>query len=164
MNTSLYQAASARSCPCTSRKSSIRSYSVPFTPTVSFQRRSSESPSDDGLILTAVKIASPFRRQSLEEQEDLPVRPTRRSFFRRLSTRWHASQSSEEVRLVKVPRREHQRYFARDYKGNYIGTEPERLWNEEEVEAMFGQYQDRPMLSLDSPSVYSHFPALRHVL
>merc|ERR1739842_241870 len=108
-----------------------------FTPTVSFQRRSSEPPSDDGLILTAIKIASPFRRQSLEEQEDLPVRPTRRSFFRRLS---------------KVPRREHQRYFARDYKGNYIGTEPERLWNEAEVEAMFGQYQDRSTLSLDSPS------------
>ncbi|KAI7491263.1 hypothetical protein KC351_g71 [Hortaea werneckii] len=68
-----------------------------------------------------VKIASPFRRQSLEEQEDLPVRPTRRSFFRRLTTRWQSSASGEGVQLVKVPRREHRRYFARDYKGNYIG-------------------------------------------
>jgi len=152
MSANLYQTASARSSPCTSRKSSIRSYSIPFIPTVSFERTSTEPPSDDDLILTAVKIASPFRRQSLEEQEDLPVRPTRRSFFRRLTTRWQSSASGEGVQLVKVPRREHRRYFARDYKGNYIGTEPERLWNEEEVEAMFGQYQDRSTLSLDSPS------------
>ncbi|RMZ35193.1 hypothetical protein D0859_00672 [Hortaea werneckii] len=144
MSANLYQTASARSSPCTSRKSSIRSYSIPFIPTVSFERTSTEPPSDDDLILTAVKIASPFRRQSLEEQEDLPVR--------RLTTRWQSSASGEGVQLVKVPRREHRRYFARDYKGNYIGTEPERLWNEEEVEAMFGQYQDRSTLSLDSPS------------
>merc|ERR1712072_434166 len=101
-----------RSSPCTSRKSSIRSYSIPFIPTVSFERTSTEPPSDDDLILTAVKIASPFRRQSLEEQEDLPVRPTRRSFFRRLTTRWQSSASGEGVQLVKVPRREHRRYFA----------------------------------------------------
>ncbi|RMY29365.1 hypothetical protein D0865_15537, partial [Hortaea werneckii] len=153
MDASLYQAASARSPPCAFRKSSIHSYSTPFSPTVSFERRSSEPPSDDDLILTVVRIASPFRRQSLEEQEDLPVRPTQRSFFRRLTTRWHGSASVEGVQLVKVPRRDHRRYFARDYKGNYIGTEPERLWNEEEVEAMFGQYQDLPLLSLDWPSV-----------
>lgn len=32
------------------------------------------------------------------------------------------------------------RHFARDENGNYAGTEPERSWSEQELDAEFGRY------------------------
>jgi hypothetical protein len=40
-----------------------------------------------------------------------------------------------------MPRREYQKFFARDLKGEYIGTEPHRQWKEEELEEMYGKYK-----------------------
>jgi hypothetical protein len=44
------------------------------------------------------------------------------------------------TRTVWMPRREYKKYFARDKDGNYIGTEPQREWTEEELQDEFGQY------------------------
>jgi hypothetical protein len=44
-----------------------------------------------------------------------------------------------------MPRREYKRFFAKDKDGNYIGTEPQREWTEEELEEEFGQYHKLPM-------------------
>jgi hypothetical protein len=43
-----------------------------------------------------------------------------------------------------MPRSEYQKHFAVDEKGTYIGTEPQRDWNEKELELEFGEYQDLP--------------------
>jgi hypothetical protein len=43
-----------------------------------------------------------------------------------------------------MPRIEYQKYFAFDEQGRYIGTEPQRSWNEKELELEFGEYQDMP--------------------
>ena len=46
--------------------------------------------------------------------------------------------------VVKMPRREYQRYFARDQANEYIGTEPKRTWTKKDLDEMFGQYQNLP--------------------
>jgi hypothetical protein len=42
---------------------------------------------------------------------------------------------------AQMPRGEYLKYFAKDDKGLYVGTEPLRLWTEEEVELKFGKYR-----------------------
>jgi hypothetical protein len=43
-----------------------------------------------------------------------------------------------------MPRRKDLKYFARDEKKNYVGSEPERTWTDEQLDGMFGQYQPAP--------------------
>lgn len=45
------------------------------------------------------------------------------------------------TKAVWMPRREFKKFFAKDKDGQYIGTEPQREWTEEELEEEFGQYQ-----------------------
>lgn len=45
------------------------------------------------------------------------------------------------TKVVYMPRREYLKYFAKDEKGEYIGTEPYKRWTEEELEAEFGKYK-----------------------
>jgi hypothetical protein len=44
------------------------------------------------------------------------------------------------TKTVWMPRREYKKYFARDKDGKYVGTEPQRVWTEEELQNEFGQY------------------------
>lgn len=53
-------------------QSGVRTYSDLFSPTVYIERGTPQS--DDDLIVVVVRIASCFRRQSLEPCEDLPSR------------------------------------------------------------------------------------------
>ena len=48
------------------------------------------------------------------------------------------------VKVVYMPRREYTKFFARDLKGEYIGTEPYKQWTEDELEEMFKQYKPAP--------------------
>jgi hypothetical protein len=50
-----------------------------------------------------------------------------------------------KLRIVHMPRREYLKYFAKDEKRNYVGTEPERSWTGEELDEMFGQYEPKPV-------------------
>lgn len=45
------------------------------------------------------------------------------------------------TKVVYMPRREYLKYFARGLKGEYIGSEPERRWTEEELEEKFGEFK-----------------------
>ena len=53
-----------------------------------------------------------------------------------------------------MPRRDYKRYFARDKDGNYVGTEPEREWSEQDLERQFGVYQDMALRSIPGCSEY----------
>ncbi|KFX98312.1 hypothetical protein O988_04414 [Pseudogymnoascus sp. VKM F-3808] len=52
---------------------------------------------------------------------------------------------SNITKATWMPRREYKRFFAKDKDGNYIGTEPQREWTEEELEEEFGQCRKLPM-------------------
>lgn len=39
-----------------------------------------------------------------------------------------------------MPRGEYKKHFAKDKNGNYIGTEPQRQWSDEELQEKYGQY------------------------
>jgi hypothetical protein len=75
-------------------------------------------------------------------------RPPARGFFRRVSTRVLAQGSSDKYKAVKMPRGDYSRYFKHDAQGAYVGTEPEREWDEEEIMAKYGQYQHLPLRSV----------------
>ena len=53
-----------------------------------------------------------------------------------------------------MPRRDYKRYFARDRLGNYAGTEPEREWDEADLQREFGMYQDMLLRSVPGFSEY----------
>jgi hypothetical protein len=45
------------------------------------------------------------------------------------------------TKVVYMPRREYLKSFAKDEKGEYIGSEPYRRWTEGELEDEFGKYK-----------------------
>ncbi len=45
------------------------------------------------------------------------------------------------VRVVYMPRKEYEKWFKRDEKGVYVGSEPYRRWREEELEREFARYK-----------------------
>lgn len=47
------------------------------------------------------------------------------------------------TKVVFMPRREYLKWFAKDEKGEYIGSEPRKEWTEEELEEVFGQYRPK---------------------
>jgi hypothetical protein len=49
------------------------------------------------------------------------------------------------LKVVFMPRREYQKFFARDLKGNYIGSEPFRRWKEEELDELYGKYRPKKL-------------------
>ena len=53
-----------------------------------------------------------------------------------------------------MPRRDYKRYFARDRDGNYVGTEPEREWDEADLQREFGMYQEMALRSIPGCSEF----------
>lgn len=47
-----------------------------------------------------------------------------------------------------MPRRDYRRFFVKDKFMNYIGTEPEREWEEEDLMRRFGAYQHLPLYAI----------------
>jgi hypothetical protein len=41
-----------------------------------------------------------------------------------------------------MPRRDYIKYFARNEVDEYVGTEPEKTWGDEDLEEAFGRYRD----------------------
>ena len=141
------------------RNPSFFTYSDPLSPTVHVARDresiiATQSPTD--IIPAVIRITSASLQQnphaispSISHGEDLPTRPARRPYLSRLKTRFpgqrrsSSSHTRDEFILVKMPRGEYQRYFARDGNGGYAGSEPERTWTVEEVEGRFGACEDR---------------------
>ena len=53
-----------------------------------------------------------------------------------------------------MPRKDYKKYFARGRDGNYAGTEPEREWSDEDLQRMFGQFQDMALRSIPGGQEY----------
>jgi hypothetical protein len=53
---------------------------------------------------------------------------------------WSGNEKEGKLRVIYMPRREYLKYFAKDDDGNYVGTEPQRSWTDEELDEMFAQY------------------------
>jgi len=132
-----------------------RSIGGPFSSGVYFERQIDLSPpNDDEIIIATVRVTNSFRRASIEGCDELPSRPQPRSFLRRLSSRISTPPDPDRHTAIKMPRRDYKRYFARDRNGNYAGTEPEREWSQEQLDAAFGEYQDMPLRSIPGCSEY----------
>jgi hypothetical protein len=65
-----------------------------------------------------------------------------------MGTRVLAQPSPDKYKAVKMPRGDYVRYFRHNAQGTYVGTEPEREWDEEEIMEKYGQYQDLPLRSI----------------
>lgn len=46
----------------------------------------------------------------------------------------------EDFKVIRLPRSEYLKNFARDNNNNYIGTEAEKVWSEEDLDAVYGKY------------------------
>lgn len=58
-----------------------------------------------------------------------------------------------KLRVVYMPRREYLKYFAKDDDGNYIGTEPQRSWTDEELDEIFTQHVPPPLPKSNEPKL-----------
>lgn len=47
------------------------------------------------------------------------------------------------TKVVYMPRREYLKFFAKDERGEYIGSEPQKKWTEEELDEEFGKYKPK---------------------
>ncbi|KAK4893156.1 hypothetical protein LTR27_008496 [Elasticomyces elasticus] len=123
-----------------------RSDGCPFSPGIVFERSPATSPrSDDDLIFVVVKISN---RAALETTDELPSRPAKRHFLRRLGTRILGPNDADDFKAVRMPRSEYKRHFARDGLRQYVGTEPEQQWTEEDLKLEFGQYECTPLRAM----------------
>lgn len=130
-----------------------RSVGGPFGAGVVFERvvTNDEPPNEDEVIIVTVRVSNSFRKLSIGEGGDgieLPERPRQRSFLRRMSTRWHGPIDEVKYKAIKMLRRDYKKWFARDRDGNYVGSEPERQWDEQDLASEFGRYQDLPLRSI----------------
>lgn len=66
------------------------------------------------------------------------TRPRRQSLVNKLFK--GDNESIRNTKAVWMPRRDYLRWFARDIHGNYVGSEPERAWTEEELDEAFRRY------------------------
>jgi hypothetical protein len=74
-------------------------------------------------------------------------RPQPRNFLRRLSSRiLPLNNEWQNLRAVRMPRREYLRHHKRDEKGNYAGTEPQQDWDDAMLDACYGRYQRAPLV------------------
>ncbi len=126
-----------------------RSIGGPFSSAVFIERDLDLSPpNDEEIIIATVRVTDSFRRASIEGDAELPARPPKRGYIRRVSTRVSSTTNQFRYTALKMPRKDYKRYFARDKDGNYAGTEPEREWSEAELQAEFTQYQEMPLRSI----------------
>ncbi|PVH77406.1 hypothetical protein DL98DRAFT_517376 [Cadophora sp. DSE1049] len=94
---------------------------------------------DQSLIPVIVRVAR-------SEKDMSTSRPPRRTS--RLSSLIEGFQTSRakssNIKVVRMPRADYLKYFARDKNNFYVGSEPERMWTAEELDEEFGMYQDLP--------------------
>jgi hypothetical protein len=62
--------------------------------------------------------------------------------MRRLKTRLLGPEDEAKYKVIRMPRSEYRRYFARDSEGNYAGTEPLREWALQDLMREYGIHQE----------------------
>ena len=95
---------------------------------------------DDSIIPAIVVDVIPSQK-TIEEQEKKGGR--RGSFLSKLKGQPQPKREEGKglTKVVFMPRRDYLKWFARDLEGKYIGTEPYKKWEEEELEETFKQYK-----------------------
>jgi len=81
------------------------------------------------LALSATKLFSRPASKSSKPSKMLKILP-----------RPKKSNQQKEFKTIRLPRCEYVKHFARDENGNYVGTEEERSWSEEQLDADYGRY------------------------
>ncbi len=69
------------------------------------------------------------------------VTKEKKGLFSKLKGKKEPEQKDKMLKVVYMPRKEYLKWFARDEKGVYIGTEEHRRWTEEELDTEFGKYK-----------------------
>ena len=93
---------------------------------------------DDSIIPAIITDVIPSEKQ----KQNRGAEPKKKSLLGKLKGRKEEVKSEKGVlKVVFMPRREYQKFFARDLKGAYIGTEPFRRWSEDELEELYGRYK-----------------------
>lgn len=98
---------------------------------------------DETLMYVAVRV-SMGSRGSQERKSSSSNKKTSRlkSFAKALKRGTNPSNTSEDIRVIRMPRSDYIKYFARNEVDEYVGTEPERPWGDEDLEEAFGRYRD----------------------
>jgi hypothetical protein len=93
---------------------------------------------DDSIIPAIVVDVIPSHK-TIEEREKKKGR--RGSFLKKLKGEAPKDEGKGLTKVVYMPRRDYLKWFARDLEGKYIGTEPYKKWEEDELEEAFKQYK-----------------------
>ena len=93
---------------------------------------------DDSIIPAIVVDVIPSQK-TIEEEERKSAK--KRSFMRKLKGEPRTATAKGLTKVVYMPRREYLKWFARDLEGKYVGTEPYKVWGEDELEEAFAQYK-----------------------
>lgn len=114
-----------------------------------FIRRSTSRP-----VREPLKTIDEFLHRLKQPLANTHTRPAQRGFFRRLGSRIMNPYSEvKNIRAIRMPRKEYLRHHKFDSEGNYVGTEPQQDWDDEMIEACYGQYQHKPLNSLYNNAV-----------
>jgi len=97
---------------------------------------------DDSIIPAIVTNVIPREAKDSKDNDEKGERKRRKSFLGKLRGEGKKKEGGQGiVKVVFMPRREYRKFFARGLKGEYIGSEPERRWTEEELDETFGMYR-----------------------
>ena len=55
--------------------------------------------------------------------------------------KFKSEKSGKIIKVVFMPRAEYLKHFAKDYDGQYIGTEPRKEWTADKLEEKYGKYK-----------------------
>jgi len=99
----------------------------------------SKTSEHDSLIPVSIRLSRYSSNSSISSCDI----SEKKNIFRKVHARFKDPEDYY-CKTFMVSRRDYKRYFARDRKGRYIGTEqPEREWDEEELAAVYPVY-DHP--------------------
>ncbi|KAH8808158.1 hypothetical protein F5884DRAFT_357755 [Xylogone sp. PMI_703] len=85
---------------------------------------------DDTIVIISVPIVP------LNKPVETTQRSRRKSIIGKLK-----SSNQTKLKIIILPLSECKKHFARDSEGVYRGTEPEREWTAQELEARYGKYR-----------------------
>ena len=93
---------------------------------------------DDSIIPAIVVDVIPSQKLVEEEERN---KGRRGSFLKKFKGDTKKDETKGVTKVVYMPRRDYLKYFARDLEGKYIGSEPYKRWEQEELEETFKQYK-----------------------
>ncbi|KAH8591898.1 hypothetical protein B0O99DRAFT_631250 [Bisporella sp. PMI_857] len=110
-----------------------------FTPQYTNQKYSDDSITTVVVLNVIPSAKSVVPNVEREETHDSKVTKITNIFQRRKEKK--DSGKTGLMKVVFMPMRDYNKWFAKDNDGVYIGTGPSREWNEDELEEKFGAYR-----------------------